>query len=122
MRLTIITTVAVLSALTFSTSASAQDAEPAPICGPDRTLVMSVGGPLCVGIVYLDGTWNDDPATCSHGYYQGSCAPAPVIPEPLPVAAYLYQMDDPTPAYVADVVAKLGKLDRIRTGLTALLR
>lgn len=111
--------VAALFLCALPATASAQDE--LPVCGPDRTLVMSVGGPLCVGDIYLDGSWNDDPRDCVYGYYQGSCAPAPSIPEPLPVEAYLFQMDDPSPEYVAQVVAKVGKLDRLRMSLSTLL-
>lgn len=50
-------------------------------CPEDRTLIQSVGGPLCVGDYYLDlvagGANMDDPATCEFGYYQGHCAPDP---------------------------------------------
>lgn len=102
MRLTIIT-LAVLAAVSIPTSAAAQDAAP---CPDGYAPVESVGGPLCVNPIYLDGTWHDDPATCAQGFYQGSCAPAPVPAEPLPVEAYTYQMDNPTPGYVAEVVAK----------------
>lgn len=71
--------------------ASAQEAL---ACSDGYVAVASVGGPLCVNPVYLDGTWQDDPATCTHGYYQGSCVPdeyadrPPVVFEPL---AYQYQ-------------------------------
>lgn len=103
MRLTVTFTLAAISALALPAHAAAQDnACPAP-----AVVVQSVGGPLCVDPYWLDGTWNDHPSECSHGYYQGSCAPAPQPPADLPVDAYLFQMDDPSPEYVATVEAKM---------------
>lgn len=91
-KLLSITAIAALSAFLLSSPASAQDT--APVCSPGYTLVQSVGGPLCVGTVYLDGDWTD-PATCLWGYYQGSCAPEPHPRVDLGVAAYTFQMNTP---------------------------
>lgn len=96
---------AALFVIAIPTAAHAQDE--ATACSDGYVAVMSAGGPLCVNPTYLDGTWNDDPATCLYGYYQGTCAPEPPTPEPLPVEAYLYQIDTPTPAQIADVETKL---------------
>jgi hypothetical protein len=49
----------------------------APTCEDGYVPVESVGGPLCVGAIYVDPNSPlkyEDPATCEHGYYQGSCA------------------------------------------------
>lgn len=107
-----------LSVLGFPATATAEDELPA--CSAGYVAYMSAGGPRCGNPIYLDGTWNDDPRDCVWGYYQGSCAPEPQPPEPLPVEAYLFQMDDPSPEYVAEVVVKLGKLDRLRMALLGL--
>lgn len=110
--------VAALFVFAFPATASAEDE--LPTCSEGYVAYMSAGGPRCGNPIYLDGTWNDDPHDCVHGYYQGSCAPEPQPPPVLPVEAYLFQMDNPSPEYVADVVVKLGKLDRLRMALLTL--
>lgn len=103
MKLLSVITIAALSAFAIPATAAAQDAAP---CPEGFAPVESVGGPLCVNPIYLDGTWHDHPSECGHGFYQGSCAPDPAPSPVLPVEAYTFQMDNPTPAYVAEVVAK----------------
>lgn len=103
MGLLSVITIAAISAIAIPATATAQDAAP---CSPGYELVLSVGGPLCVNPIYLDGTWNDHPSECAHGFYQGSCAPEPAPSPELPVEAYTYQMDAPSPAYIAEIEAK----------------
>lgn len=95
-----------LTLLTFAAPATALAQDEVPSCSAGYALVISAGGPLCVNPTYLDGTWQDDPATCEHGYYQGSCAPAPAEPVMFEAEAYLYQSETPTPVQIAEVEAK----------------
>ncbi len=81
-------------------------ADDGSVCPDGYATVQSAGGPLCVNPIYLDGTWNDDPRDCVWGFFQGSCIPEPSPPEVLPVEAYTFQMDEPSPVYVAEVEAK----------------
>lgn len=93
-----------LSVFAIPATASAQDEPPA--CSEGYALVMSAGGPLCVNPIYLQPGWQDDPATCEHGYYQGSCAPAPSEPVVFAPEAYTYQqIPVVTPVVVERVVA-----------------
>jgi hypothetical protein len=103
MRLAVILA-AVAAGVAFPTTTTAQDE--APVCPDGYVSYLSAGGWRCGNPIYLDGTWNDDPRDCVYGYYQGSCVPDPAAPEPLPVEAYTFQMDEPAPGYVAEVVAK----------------
>lgn len=112
-------TIAALSAVGFSATALAQVDEHG--CPEGTTWTETAGVPVCLAPIWLDGTWNDDPHDCVHGWYQGSCAPPPQSPADLPVDAYLFQMDDPSPEYVAEVVTRVRKLDRFRLALSTLL-
>lgn len=128
MRLTVTFTLTAFAALTFSTSASAQDAATCP----DGTVpIVSAGGPLCVEAIYVDPASTVqfvDPATCTFGYYQGSCAPEPLPPVDLGVAAYTFQTPDPAVAHAPAVVRPaaaimepvIGKVALFRSGLDRL--
>jgi hypothetical protein len=85
----LLTTIALL--VCSPAGAAAQEA----VCPGGTVPVMSAGGPLCVGEIYLDGTWNDDPRDCLYGYYQGSCAPYLPPVTDLPPEAYTFQMSAP---------------------------
>lgn len=89
-------TLTTLSVFALPAAAAAQDNP----CPDGYVSVMSNGGPLCVNPIYLDGTWNDHPAECWNGYYQGSCAPV-LEPVVLPDEAYTFQMDPPVIEAVA---------------------
>jgi len=109
---------AILTALALVTlggaGATAAAAAEGP-CSEGYALVESVGGPLCVNPIYLDGTWQDDPATCEHGYYQGSCVTPPA---PEPIVAALTNDDEwhqpPSPAL--GWFCKHGKWKIVNTG------
>lgn len=89
-------------AFAVPTTALAQD-EPSA-CSEGYALVISVGGPLCVAPIYLEDRW-DDPTLCEHGYYQGSCAPAPTVPVVFAPEAYAFQpIPTRTPTPVAAIV------------------
>lgn len=114
---------AALFLIAIPATASAQDE--LPVCPEGYVAYMSAGGARCGNPIYLDGTWNDDPRDCVHGYYQGSCAPEPAQPTVLPAAAYLYQMDNPSPEYVAGVEMRravwVGKVARFWAALDVLV-
>lgn len=59
-------------------------------------------GPYCVNPIYVNNPLFVDPATCEHGYYQGSCVPA-TLPEPVehPADEYTFQPVAPVVAPVA---------------------
>lgn len=106
MKLLSILTIAAFAALTLPGVAAADPVVDEHGCPEGTTWTETAGVPLCLAPIWLDGTWADDPRSCTHGYYQGSCAPVPAEPEVLPVEAYTYQMDEPDPEYVAAVEAK----------------
>jgi hypothetical protein len=86
MKLLTIITLAVLSAVSIPAVASADDTAPACTDG------YVAAGPYCVNPIYVDNPLFVDPATCEHGYFQGSCVPD-TLPAPVvhPADEYAYQ-------------------------------
>lgn len=85
-KLPTILTIAALAALPFAAGTAHAD-EPF-VCADGYV----ASGPYCVNPIYLDNPLFVDPATCAHGFFQGSCVPD-TLPAPvdLGVTAYTFQ-------------------------------
>ncbi len=96
-----ITIVTVAAAFTVGPQVASAEDPATSGCTAGYVSVDSAGGPLCVAELYVANPLFVDPATCTNGYYQGSCVPD-TLPAPVvhPAAEYTYQ-PAPTPAAVA---------------------